>query len=69
MACLAIIHDGLSVLIQLVLLAARQLQERGQAVEVGHLVEGAQQEVHHHKAHKQIDCSENRGERWLQEVV
>ena len=34
----------------------RQLQEAGEAVQVGHLVEGAQQEVHHHEPHEQVDC-------------
>lgn len=52
------VHDGLPVLVQVGLLTARQLQEGGQAVQVGHFVEGAQQEVHHHQTHEQVDCGE-----------
>ena len=47
-------QDGRQVTLELV--AVRQLREAGEAVQVGHLVEGAQQEVHHHEAHKQVDC-------------
>lgn len=49
-------RDGLPVLLQHGVLAAGQLQEGGQAVQVGHLVEGAQQEIHHHQTHEQVDC-------------
>ena len=57
----ALPQDGRQVPLGLV--AVRQLQEAGEAVQVGQLVEGAQQEVHHHEAHEQVDCSRGRGER------
>lgn len=55
---LFVFHDGLPVSVRVGLLAARQLQEGGQAVQVGHFVEGAQQEVHHHEADEQVDWRE-----------
>lgn len=63
-----VVHDGLPVFVQVRLLAARQLQEGGQAVQVGHFVEGTQQEVHHHQTHEQVDCVE-RAERQGSEEV
>lgn len=56
---MVVLHDGLPVFIQVVLTAG-QLQEGGQAVQVCHFVEGAQQEVHHHETHEQVDCREGR---------
>lgn len=50
------VHDGLPVVLRVRVLAARQLQEGGEAVQVGHLVEGAQQQVHHHQAQEQVGC-------------
>lgn len=55
-----VLHNGLPVLVLVGLLTARQLQEGGQAMLVGHFVEGAQQEVHHHQTHKQVDYREDR---------
>lgn len=52
---LFISYDGLPVLVLFGLLAARQLEEGGQAVQVGHFVEGAQQQVHHHQTSEQVD--------------
>lgn len=53
-----VLHDGLPVFIRVRLLTARQLQEGGQAVQVGHFVEGAQQEEHHHQTNEQVDWGE-----------
>lgn len=53
-------HDGLPVVFQVGVVAARQLQQGGEAVQVGHLVEEAQQEVHHHQTQEEVDCREHR---------
>lgn len=51
-----VLHYGLPVVLRVGVLAARQLQECGEAVQVGHLVESAQQQVHHHQAQEQVGC-------------
>lgn len=48
-----VLNNGFPVFVGL--LAAGQLQEGGQAVQVSHFVESAQQEVHHHQTHEQVD--------------
>lgn len=52
----AVLHHGLPVVLWVGVLAPRQLQEGGEAVQVGHLVEGSQQQVHHHQAQEQVGC-------------
>lgn len=53
----SISHDGLPVFLKvlLVFLIARELQVTSPAVNVRHPVEGAQQKVHHHKPHKEVN--------------
>lgn len=53
-----VLHNGLPVFVQVGLLAAWQLEQGGQAVQIGHFVEGAQQEIHHHQTHEQVDWGE-----------
>lgn len=50
-----VVHNGLPVFVQVGVLTARQLEEGGQPVQICHFVEGAQQEVHHHQTHEQVD--------------
>lgn len=57
-----VLHDGLPVVLRVGVLAARQLQEGGEAVQVGHLVKSAQQQVHHHQAQEQVGCRGGGGE-------
>lgn len=58
-----VLKDGLAILLQVGFLAAWQLQEGGQAMQVGHLVKGAQQEVHHHQTQEQVDWREGQSDR------
>lgn len=52
----SVVHNRFPVVLRVGVLTARQLQEGGEAVQVGHLVEGAQQQVHHHQAQEQVGC-------------
>lgn len=52
----SVVYYRFPVVLRVGVLAARQLQEGGKTVQVGHLVEGAQQQVHHHQAQEQVGC-------------
>lgn len=64
-----VLHNGLPVFVQVGLLTAWQLEQGGQAVQIGHFVEGAQQEIHHHQTHEQVDWGERQETQGSQEVI